>query len=73
MVKKPKPDPEGFYKIIELTGLPSVEVIYIGDNVYKDLRPAKTAGLTTGLVWSESLEADYSFKNFDDILKVFCV
>jgi len=68
MVKKPKPDLEGFYKIAELSELPPADILYVGDNVYKDLRPAKATGLQTGLVWSESPEADYSFKNFEDIL-----
>ncbi len=67
MIKEPKPALEGFYKMIELSGLPPQEILYIGDHVEKDIRPAKQVGIQTGLLWSQSSEADYCFKTFPDI------
>ncbi|MDO8617967.1 MAG: HAD family hydrolase [Candidatus Uhrbacteria bacterium] len=68
MIKEPKPALEGFYKMVELTGRPPQEILYIGDHVEKDIRPAKQAGIQTGLLWSQSSEADYCFETFPDIL-----
>ena len=68
MLKEPKPALEGFYKMIELTGLPADEILYIGDHVEKDVRPAKRVGMRAGIVWKTSDEADFSFKTFDEIL-----
>jgi HAD superfamily hydrolase (TIGR01549 family) len=69
-VQKPKPDLEGFNKMIQLSGCPANEILYVGDDVEKDLVPAKKVGITTGLLWKESNEADYSFKDFQDILNL---
>ena len=69
-IKNPKPALEGFYRMVELSGVPSENILYIGDSMEKELMPAKSVGVQTGLMWSESPEVDYSFKNFDDILQV---
>jgi len=71
MVKEPKPALDGFYKMIELSGLPAKEILYIGDDVEKDVRPAKQVGIRAGLVWKKLDEADYSFEKFEDILDIF--
>ena len=71
MVKEPKPALDGFYKIIELSRLPAANIIYIGDHLGKDIRPAKKVGLRAGLMWAKSPEADYSFEKFEDILEIF--
>jgi FMN phosphatase YigB (HAD superfamily) len=71
MIKEPKPALEGFYKMIGLTREPAENILYIGDSLEKDIRPAKQVGLKTGLIWSQSNEADYSFKKFDDVLSLF--
>ncbi len=71
MVKEPKPALDGFYKMIELSELPSQEILYIGDDIGKDVRPAKHIGVKSGLMWKKSDEADYSFNNFEDILGIF--
>ncbi|OGN29368.1 MAG: hypothetical protein A3A33_01160 [Candidatus Yanofskybacteria bacterium RIFCSPLOWO2_01_FULL_49_25] len=68
MVKEPKPALDGFYKMIELSGLPADEILYIGDDVGKDVLPAKKVGVKAGLIWEESGQADYCFKNFQEIL-----
>lgn len=71
MVKASKPALDGFYKIIELSKVPASEILYIGDDLHKDILPAKKVGLKTGLMWKESSEADYCFKNFEEILSFF--
>jgi FMN phosphatase YigB (HAD superfamily) len=69
-LKNPKPALDGFYKIIELSALPPEEILYIGDDVGKDILPAKAVGIKAGIMWKESREADYSFKNFEEILGI---
>jgi FMN phosphatase YigB (HAD superfamily) len=73
MVKNPKPALDGFYKLIKLSALPPDEILYIGDDIEKDILPAKAVGLKTGIIWKKAAEADYSFKNFEDILEVMKV
>lgn len=70
MVRRPKPANDGFIKIIELSKLQPQNILYVGDDVGKDVLPAKSVGLLTGLVWRSSEQADYSFRHFDDILEV---
>ena len=70
MVKEPKPALDGFYKMIELSGIPAGEILYIGDDVGKDVKPAKQVGVKAGLMWKKSGEADYSFESFEDILEI---
>ena|SRR3989344_1366206 len=67
-IQNPKPALDGFYKMIELSGVLGQEILYIGDNVEKDLVPATKAGIFTGLLWKASDKADYCFKDFSDIL-----
>lgn len=71
MVREPKPALEGFLKMVELSGVPAGQVLYIGDHVEKDVLPAKSIGLQTGLLWKQSPEADYCFQRFEDILQLF--
>ncbi len=70
-VKNPKPALDGFLKAVELSELPAENMLFVGDDLAKDLAPAKEVGMQTGLMWSESPEADYSFKKFEDILTLF--
>ena len=70
-IKKPKPDLEGFHKMVEISGVQPGEVLYVGDDVDKDLLPAIEVGITTGLLWKESAEADFCFKGFREILDRF--
>ena len=69
MIGAPKPALDGFYKMIKLSSLPPEEILYIGDNIGKDVIPAKTVGIKTGVVFEKLPEADYSFKDFRDILE----
>lgn len=70
IVGKPKPAPEGFRRMIELSNVPAQQILYIGDNVKKDILPAKKAGLLTGIIWSRSTEADFSFDSFEDVVEL---
>lgn len=70
-VKEPKPALEGFQKMIELSGTPAEDILYIGDDVEKDIAPAKAVGMQAGLLWQESDVADYSFKDFSEISELF--
>ncbi len=69
-VKERKPALEGYRLIIEKSGLPANKILYVGDRIQADIIPARTVGMQTALVWGESTEADYSFRNFEDILKL---
>lgn len=68
VVRRPKPALDGFYKIVELSHLDPSQILYIGDDVGKDILPAKKVGLQTGIIWSQSSEATYSFSSFKEIL-----
>ncbi|OGJ02493.1 hypothetical protein A3I95_03580 [Candidatus Nomurabacteria bacterium RIFCSPLOWO2_02_FULL_44_12] len=68
-VRAPKPALDGFNKIIELSGVPREEIIYIGDHLEKDIIPAKTVGIKAGTVFEKVPEADYCFEDFKDILE----
>ena len=69
--KEPKPALDGFRVMIEKSQLPPAEILYIGDMLEKDIRPAKKVGLQAGMMWGKSSEADYSFEHFEDVLKLF--
>jgi len=69
-VGKPKPDLAGFHKMVELTGVDAAEILYVGDKVNKDIKPAKKVGMITCLVYSYSPEADYSIDAFPELLKI---
>jgi HAD superfamily hydrolase (TIGR01549 family) len=70
MVKEPKPDLEGFYKIIELTKELPENILYVGDSLGKDIKPAKAVGMQTCLIWDKSPEADYSITKFEELLDI---
>ena len=70
MLSEPKPALEGYHRMAELSGIAPREILYIGDDVGKDVRPAKSVGIRTGLLWKRSREADYCFKNFRSILEI---
>jgi FMN phosphatase YigB (HAD superfamily) len=70
-ISERKPSLEGFHKMIEITNLPSNQILYVGDRLQADRIPAKKVGMKTALVWSVSNKADYSFENFESILTLF--
>lgn len=63
-----KPNLEGFHKMIEITGIPANQILYIGDRLDVDVKPANAVGLQTGLLYQGANEADYCFETFKDIL-----
>ena len=70
-VKNPKPALDGFKKMVELSQVQPKEILYVGDDVHKDLLPAKQVGISTGLLWEQSDEANYCFKDFQAISDLF--
>lgn len=50
IVAEIKPHPEPFLKAIELAGCNPAECLYVGDSPTKDMKPAKSVGMTTVLV-----------------------
>ncbi len=69
-VPERKPALDGFREIIKKSDASPESVLYVGDRVDVDIKPAKLVGLKTCLVWGESDEADFSFLNFKDILTI---
>jgi HAD superfamily hydrolase (TIGR01549 family) len=69
-VSERKPSPEGFYKMVELSKLPADQILYIGDRVDVDIKPARAVGMRTCLVWQSSPDADYSAANFLELRQV---
>ncbi|MBI2984497.1 MAG: HAD family hydrolase [Candidatus Kerfeldbacteria bacterium] len=70
MVKEPKPALDGFKKMVELSRCQPAEILYIGDDIEKDVRPAKQVGIRAGLMWHHSPEADFQFERFSDMLSL---
>ncbi|MFA7286171.1 MAG: HAD family hydrolase [Patescibacteria group bacterium] len=68
MVKEPKPALDGFHKLVELSGVPANEILYIGDSEVKDIMPAKAVGMQTAMMWQKSAAANHSFEKFEEIL-----
>jgi HAD superfamily hydrolase (TIGR01549 family) len=65
-----KPDLEGFNKMVELSKVAVDQILYIGDRVDADIKPAKQVGMKTCLIYSESSEADYCVKSFGEVESV---
>lgn len=45
-----KPSPEFFTRVVEAAGLPPETVLYVGDRLDNDIRPAHAAGLPTAFI-----------------------
>ncbi len=69
-VVRRKPNPEGFYKMIELSKVPADQILYVGDRVETDILPAKKLGMQTCLIYSNSPEADICVEIFVGLLGV---
>jgi phosphoglycolate phosphatase len=70
-VPERKPALNGFHEMVNRSGLPADQNLYICDRVQVDVKPAKQVGLRTCLLYSESPEADFCLENFSDILSLF--
>ena len=69
-VSRRKPDLEGFKKMVEMSDLPPDQLIYVGDRVDVDIKPAKSVGMLTCLLWQSSNEANFSANNFRDVYNI---
>jgi FMN phosphatase YigB (HAD superfamily) len=69
-VLEERPALGGFKTIIEISKLRPDQILYIGDSINVDIKPPKQLGIVTGLMWAESSAADYSFKQFPDVLSL---
>ncbi|MET8337735.1 HAD family hydrolase [Streptosporangium canum] len=70
-----KPDPAFFAKVVAVSGRESGEILYVGDRLDNDIRPARAAGMWTALIrrgpWGhlhaarpEAGEADFVVDDF---------
>jgi HAD superfamily hydrolase (TIGR01549 family) len=69
-IKERKPALDGFHRMIEVSGVDAAAIMYVGDRVSVDIKPAKEVGMSTCLIWGESTEADYSAKTFLELVEV---
>lgn len=69
-VQNRKPALDGFHLIVEKSGVPAKDILYVGDRVSVDIEPAKAVGMKTCLVYSGSVLADFSFKSFRQLLTI---
>jgi FMN phosphatase YigB (HAD superfamily) len=69
-VTKRKPDTEGFQKMIKLSGVETDEVLYVGDRIDVDVKPAKQIGMLTCLAWSNNAGADYNAPTFVELKEI---
>ena len=67
-IAKRKPALDGFHLMIERSGLPASQILYVGDRAGVDIEPAKLVGMKTCLVYGESEVADFSFKKLSGLL-----
>lgn len=63
-----KPDRRVFELVLEKTGLPPNQHLYVGDQEKKDIVPAKAVGMRTAMVWGNSEMADISLPTVYDIV-----
>ncbi len=60
-IGKTKPDPIIFSALIDDLDVPKNNIIVVGDNLEKDIKGGKNAGLKT--IWVKNLENDYKHYN----------
>lgn len=77
-----KPAPEFFERVLEVSGAPAAETLYVGDHPANDIGPARAAGLATahlrrgpwGFWWADEIRAtgaaDYSIDSLFDLLPI---
>ena len=65
-----KPDPRIFELAIKTCGVSSKDICFIGDNIDRDILPAKKVGMKTILISSNLAEsqADYNLSSLEDLL-----
>ncbi len=70
-IAEKKPALDGFYEMVRLSELRPEEILYVGDRVDADIKPAKQLGIKTALLYQDSDEADYRFEQLSDALRLF--
>jgi HAD superfamily hydrolase (TIGR01549 family) len=65
-----KPALDGFHEMVKRSEAPAESLLYVGDRVDVDIKPAKLVGMKTCLVYGNSEEADYCVGTFPEILKI---
>lgn len=65
-----KPNPQIFKMAVEHCCITPAEILFIGDSVERDIRPAKSLGLKTILLsaTTDSSEADYTLASLEELL-----
>ncbi|MEM4699874.1 MAG: HAD family hydrolase [Candidatus Nezhaarchaeales archaeon] len=69
-VRRPKTDPEPYLKGLRLLGVEASEVVYMGDRVEEEVRPAKELGMITVLVSPQPVESPWVDFVIDEPFKV---
>lgn len=67
-IKERKPALDGFYAMIDRSKLPPGQLLYVGDRVDVDIKPAKKVGMKTCLIYSNSEQADFCVSNLNELL-----
>lgn len=64
-----KPNPQIFKMAVEHCGVNPAEILFIGDNIERDIRPAKTLGMNTILLSAtlDNSEADYTLASLEEL------
>lgn len=70
-VQSRKPALDGFHLMVEKSRLPAESILYVGDRIDVDIKPAHAIGMLTYLVYAKSDEADFSSEDFSDVLRLF--
>ncbi len=72
IVGETKPSTKGFAYIMKQTGLPAQKHLMIGDREKVDLAPAKSLGIRTALVWTDTTSdiADVILPTIYDVVNV---
>lgn len=76
-----KPDPAFFAKVCEVAGAQPHQVMYVGDRVDNDVRPAAAAGLISVLIrrgpwgylqasWPDASQADFVVDDLFDVVQI---
>lgn len=69
-IQERKPALEGFHLMVQHSNLPAENLLYVGDRVDVDIKPAKAVGMQTCLLYSEAAEADYCLKRFRELMDI---
>ena len=73
---KCKPDPGAFLELAERLGIPSCEILYVGDNPLNDIEGARNAGMRTAWLnvmdnWNDRYApADYEISKLSDLREI---